>query len=145
MDLVPSGCQHDLDRAADVRLVARQGIGDRPRDRPDRGQVDDRVAARRRVVQRGGVQDGALDELDPVPDRIEPPGESRRQVVDDGHLVARRQQRPHEMMADEASSAGDQDPHVTLPATVDMPIAVDGRPTIARRSPDRDWLISMGR
>ncbi len=72
--------------------------------------VDDLDAARR-VVHALVAPELALDDLDRVDDLREVRPVAGGEVVEHAHLVAAREQRAHEVRADEARPAGDEHLH----------------------------------
>ena len=99
----------------DVGLVGGLRPDQRAGDGRDGGLVEDDLAAGHGRVERGRVQDAALGHRDPVPPRVEPCREPGREIVDDGDLVAPREQAADQMVTDESGPAGDENPHACLP------------------------------
>lgn len=100
----PDGVEQG-DRAAQVDAVGTGPVGDAALDRGDRGEVEAAVHANHRCLRGGGDGDVALDEFHPVGQVFPVSG---RQVVQDPHPVAARDQRVAKMRTDEPGAAGDE-------------------------------------
>jgi len=101
----PAGRVEHPERADHVHLEVAGRVGHRPHDRPGRGQVNDRVAAGHRVVQRARVADVALDQFGRHAGQV---GRvAGRQVVKHPYLVAAGRQAPHQRRPDESRASGD--------------------------------------
>src|SRR5205807_9225319 len=94
--------QQRVERARDHQLDSNGG-----------GEVEAGVRGVHALVDEVGVEDAALDQLDPVgrQEVLHVVPVARAQVVEDLHVVASGGQGLDEMGADEASSAGDQISH----------------------------------
>ena len=77
--------------------------------------MEDELAAANRRVHALVAPQLPLDQLDVEP--VEVLAAARREVVEDAHVVAALEQRPHEVRADEARAACDEDCHLGLSAT----------------------------
>ena len=108
---MPGGREHHLDGPGDVRLVGRAV--------PTTERATDGIAASWKTTSQpaiaasraAGSRIEPVHERDPVADRVDPPLEPGREVVDDGDLVAALQEGADEVVADEAGAAGDEGPH----------------------------------
>ncbi len=108
---VPAGGLEHLQAAGRVGVVAGERVGDGPRHGRQRREVHDRVRARQRLVEQPGVEDAALEQLDVEAGQVL--RVTRREVVDDDHLVAVRHQPAGQVRPDEARASGHHDPHVS--------------------------------
>ena len=70
------------------------------------------LAALRGSGDDSGIAQVTLDQLDGVDDRLKPGPVARAEVVEDCHVIATIQQRPHQVVPDEPGTAGDQYSHV---------------------------------
>jgi hypothetical protein len=100
--------------------------------------VEAHVGACNEVVEQVGVEDAAEDELDIVAvpqvlDVLQAPG---REVVEEDHRVAPREQRVGEVGADEPGSAGDEGAHGTR-------AYVSGSPSVYMCVDGCGWLTSL--
>ena len=85
----------------------------------------------------------ALDDLDAEP--VEVRARAGREVVEDAHLVAALEQRPHEVRADEAGAARDEDPHASLQRDDGEPEAEPGDRVERDPGDDPDRVPGSGR
>ena len=110
----PARGQERVARAAQVDGAGALRLREAARHGGDRREVEDAVAAPRRGRHLRLVRDVAHAQLRPG---IEPGPPPRRQVVEHVDLVAARQQRAHEVPADETATTGDEiAPHPTSAA-----------------------------
>ena len=65
----------------------------------------------KRTVERERLQDAAFDEGNPVHDRVQAGDLPARKVIENTHLVIPLEERTHEVVTDEARSAGDEGLH----------------------------------
>ena len=77
--------------------------------------MEDELAAAHRGVDALVAPQLPLDQLDVEPGEVL--AAARREVVEDAHVVAALEQRPHEVRADEARAARNKDCHLGLSAT----------------------------
>ena len=70
----------------------------------DRGQVEDDVPPGNRTVHSLGVKDASLDQADPAAQRRESLRRARREIIQDRHFVAARQEASDQVVADEAGA-----------------------------------------
>ena len=117
-------------QADDVDL----GVEGRPLDRRDdvglRGEMEDRV---RLDLER--IADVVLHKAGRGVDVLPPSG---RQVVDDGDLVAARDERVHDVRADESRTSGDDRSHGCILCPCNPRVTASSwRPTTARASSGR--------
>ena len=104
-------CEQDVERPGDVRGVAGQRIGHRPRNGRQRGLVEDDLAAGDRVVDTLVALDVALDELDVAVEGHDVRAPAGGEVVEDPDAMPERCEPCSEVGADEAAPSGDQDAH----------------------------------
>ena len=107
-----AGGEQDVQRALDVDRARGERVLNRARYRAERAEVEDDLGAADGVVDPLVAAELALDDLDREPVEVRP--RAGREVVEHPHLVAGGEQRPHEVRADEAGAAGDEDPHASL-------------------------------
>ena len=111
---VARGEQH-VERAFDVHGARRQRILDGAGDRAERAEVVDDLGLADGVVDALVAAQLALDDLHV--EGVEVGAVAGREVVEHAHLVAALEQRAHEVRADEAAAAGDEDFHCGASAT----------------------------
>ena len=107
--MVSCPAQEDV-RAEDVGLDELGAAQDRTVDMRLGREVHDGVAACSCVADRDRVGDVALVELVRHAFEVRPVARVR-ELVEDDRVVAPRREEPHEVRADEAGAAGDEDPH----------------------------------
>ena len=117
-------CEHDAtgtgiagggehrERAVCVHPVGRERIGDRPRDRPERGEVEHDVDVGDRFGDRIGVVDRRHGEDGGVGNVVTSTG---REVVEHTHRVAVGDEPIDQVRTDEAGSAGHEHVHAVSP------------------------------
>jgi hypothetical protein len=67
--------------------------------------------ARHRAIEGRGLDDAAFDEGDPFKNGFEAGRAATRQVVEDDYIVPPFDERPREVVPDEAGTAGDEGLH----------------------------------
>ena len=105
------------ERAERVGPHERVGLGDRAIDVRLGGEVDDRVGARDCAGNSGRILDRPLEEREArvvldVAEILVAPGVGQL-VEDDDLVLARAQSHAHEVRADEAGAAADEEPHAS--------------------------------
>ena len=115
----------DVDGASQIDPVRGGPFLGRLLDRGDGGHVEAAVHARHGGPHGRGVGDAAEDDLGPVRGVLALAG---RQVVQDAHRMARRNQRVRQVRADETAPARHQlTRHTVLPDAVPVPDNLDNR------------------
>ena len=100
---------HQAEAADHVDVEIESRIGNRFDDTGVRCQVDHRIDSVERDVERGRIADVAMDEFPgKVVEMVAVPKDF---VVEHPHLPARSGQPRNQICADEAATAGDEDPH----------------------------------